>query len=251
MPTLLQLLEPARRVFAFTGAGISTASGIADFRGPNGVWTRQRPIYYQEFVASEDARVEYWRFKCEAHASFRDARPNRAHLALARLEALGRLEAVVTQNVDGLHQVAGSTRERLIELHGTNSEAECIECGAREPIARSIEDFERSGEPPRCACGGLMKPAVVMFGQALDGAALRRAAEASERADLILALGSSLVVTPAADIPLVGARRGTPYVIVNRGATPHDELATLCLDADVSDVVPAAVEKLARGLGGT
>lgn len=245
---LFELLEPARRVLVFTGAGISTASGIPDFRGPNGAWTRHRPVYYQEFVASEAARLEYWRFKSESYRSFRDARPNRVHLAIARLETLGRVAAVVTQNVDGLHRVAGSTRERLIELHGTNAEAECIECGARSPIDGSVEAFDRGGTPPRCACGGLLKPAVVMFGQALDGAALRRAAEASERADLILALGSSLVVTPAAEIPLVGARRGTPYVIVNRGSTPHDGLATLCLDADVSEVVPAAVDELERRL---
>lgn len=237
-----ELLGRSHRALVFTGAGVSTGSGIPDFRGPQGVWKQRQPVYFQDFMASEAARVEYWEFKLEGYAAFRDAEPGPAHRAVAELERLGRVALVVTQNVDGLHQVAGTSRARLVELHGTNSEVECVECGRREPPARCMSEFEQTRRPPTCPeCGGLMKPAVVMFGQMLDMGGLERAREASENADLVLALGSSLVVTPAADIPLFGARRGAPYVIVNRGETPHDALATLRIDADVATVLPDAV----------
>lgn len=242
-----ELLSRCRRALVFTGAGISTGSGIPDFRGPQGVWKTRQPVYYHDFVASEAARIEYWEFKLEGYPAFRDARPGAAHQAIVELERLGRVELVVTQNVDGLHQAAGTTPGRLVELHGTNSEVECIECRGRETPERCMLEFERTHRPPTCsACGGLMKPAVVMFGQMLDMGALERAREASESADLVLALGSSLVVTPAADIPLFGVRRGAPYVIINRGETAHDELATLRIDGDVAEVLPAAVEAARR-----
>lgn len=246
-----ELLRRSERVLAFTGAGISTGSGIPDFRGPTGVWTKRSPVYFQDFCASEAARRDYWEYKLEGWAHFRDARPNAAHRALVELERLGKLELLVTQNIDGLHQAAGSSREKLVELHGTNSENLCIACGKREPAQRCLSEFERSRTPPLClSCKGLMKPAVVMFGQPLDLDDLERARRAAERADLVLALGSSLVVTPAADIPLCGARRGTPYVIINRGETAHDELATLRIDADVVEVLPPAVAAVG-GSGGS
>jgi len=189
--------------------------------------------------------VEYWRFKLESFRVFREARPNTTHEAIVTLERRGQVGCVVTQNVDGLHQTAGTSRARLIELHGTNGEVECVECSMRETPERCLQEFEATGEPPRCpSCNGLFKPAVVMFGQSLDPKQLARAREESEAADLILALGSSLVVTPAADIPLFGARRGTPYVIVNQGETPHDELCTLRIDDDVGRVLPLTVAAL-------
>ena len=240
----VELLAKAERVLAFTGAGVSTASNIPDFRGPDGVWRTRAPVELPEFVRSEEARVEYWTWKLEGYPAFRDARPNAAHLALVELERLGKLEALVTQNVDGLHLAAGTTKDKLVELHGTNSEAECMACGVREPIARAMDDFARTGRLPCCTrCDGVMKPGVVMFGQALAGRELARAHEAARRADFVVALGSSLVVTPAADVPLVALRRRVPYVIVNRGATPHDVLATLTIDEDVSEVLPAAVAR--------
>jgi NAD-dependent deacetylase len=240
-----ELVARARRILCFTGAGVSTNSNIPDFRGPKGVYLTRSPTYFSDFLASEEERIDYWNFKLEGHVAFRDARPNATHLALAELERIGRLEAVVTQNVDGLHRAAGSSAERTIELHGTNAEGKCIACAKREPIAACLERFQTSGEPPRCSdCGELMQPAVVMFGQALDPDTLRRANTSAERADLVLALGSSLTVTPAANVPLVALRRRVPYVVVNRGATPHDELATLKLDMDVDDVVPPAVRAL-------
>jgi NAD-dependent deacetylase len=240
---LTQLLRDAERVLAFTGAGISTGSQIPDFRGPDGVWRTRVPVELPEFVRSEASRIEYWAWKLEMYPAFRDARPNAAHLALVTLEARGKLEAVVTQNVDGLHRAAGTSPERLVELHGTNALALCMSCAVREPVERCMNDFARTGRPPRCAsCDGLMKPGVVMFGQALEPEDLRRANAAAGRADLVLALGSSLVVTPAANVPLVALRRKVPYVIVNRGATPHDQLATLTIDDDVGVVLPEAVQ---------
>lgn len=242
---LAELLRESERIVFFTGAGISTGSGIPDFRGPTGLWTKKSPVYYQEFVASEDSRREYWQMKLENYRFFRDAKPNAAHRALVDLERRGKLHCLVTQNIDGLHQAAGSSLGRLIELHGTNAAVECVGCGVREDPERCMSDFEASGEPPRCTrCAALMKPAVVMFGQSLDPELLARAHRAAAEADLIVALGSSLVVTPAADVPLSGARRGTPYVIVNRGETPHDPLASLRIDDDVGSVLPAAVSAL-------
>lgn len=239
---LAELLKRARRCLVFTGAGISTGSGIPDFRGPTGLWNTRQPVYYQDFMASLAARREYWQFKLEAYPLFRDARPNAAHVALVGLERAGKLECLVTQNVDGLHQAAGTSREKLIELHGTNSEVECTRCKTREPPERCMRDFERTQTPPQCEkCGAIMKPAVVMFGESLNLADLERAREASARADLVMALGSSLVVTPAAEVPLVALRHGAPYVIVNRGETPHDHLATLRIEADVAEVLPAAL----------
>jgi NAD-dependent deacetylase len=236
------LIARAHRIFAFTGAGISTASGIPDFRGPTGVWQKRQPVYYDDFIASEAARREYWEFKLESYHVFRDAKPNAVHHALVTLEQKDKLLSLVTQNVDGLHQAAGTSKGKLIELHGTNSEVVCIECRKRETPERAMREFESTREPPTCVhCRGLMKPAVVMFGESLNMLDLGRARQAAEEADLILALGSSLVVTPAADIPLFGARKGTPYVIVNRGETPHDRLATLRLDADVVEVITRAV----------
>jgi NAD-dependent deacetylase len=179
---LAALLAGSRRILAFTGAGISTASSIPDFRGPNGVWKRRAPVYFQDFVASAAARRDYWEFKLEGYAAFRDARPNAAHRALVDLERIGRLGAVVTQNVDGLHQLAGTSKQRLIELHGTNRENACIDCPWREAPERCMDEFARTREPPRCPrCGGLMKPAVVMFGQALSSADLESAPRARRR----------------------------------------------------------------------
>ena len=236
-------LHRAQRILAFTGAGISTASGIPDFRGPSGVWKTKTPIYYQAFMASEAAQLEYWQFKYDGWSAFRDALPNSAHRSLAALEALGKLECVVTQNIDGLHQAAGNSSERLVELHGTQREVECTGCGAREPADPRMQEFGRTGAVPRCSdCSAVLKPAVVMFGQALDPGRIERAFRAAEAADLVIALGSSLVVTPAADVPLRAARRGIPYIIVNRGETAHDDVATVRIDSDVGDVLSRALQ---------
>jgi len=231
-------------VLVFTGAGISTGSGIADYRGPQGVWKTRQPVYFDDFMARNDARVEYWDQKLECWPEIRDAQPNPSHLAIVKLERAGRVVMVVTQNIDGLHEKAGTGPERLVELHGTNLAVECMSCHVTSDPQSHFDAFERSGDPPLCdSCGGPMKPATISFGQNLRADDLERAFAASQRADLVLALGSSLSVHPAASIPLIAVQKGVPYVIINRGVTEHDDLAglSLRLDGDVSEILPPAV----------
>ncbi len=242
---LAAAVRAARRVLVFTGAGISTGSGIPDFRGPQGIWNRRRPIMFQDFVASEEARIAHWRYKEEGHQEFAAARPNAAHRALVELERRGQLDTLVTQNVDGLHQAAGHDPERVIELHGTNRAVECLGCGARSSPEPALAQFRATGACPRCRdCGGVLKTATVSFGQPMPEAALRRAFAAARRADLVLAIGSTLEVRPAADVPLVACERGARYAIVNRGPTGHDRLADLRLEGDVTVLLPALVAAL-------
>lgn len=241
---LTKYLCAANEILVFTGAGISTGSGIPDFRGPNGVWKRRQPVYYQDFMASESARVEHWDYKLEGYDAFRAARPNAIHDAIVRLERAGKVCAVVTQNIDGLHSLAGTSAERLVELHGTNSLVECTSCGWRGEPAPAFDYFRRTRQTPLCSCGGFLKPATISFGQSLNPATLRRAEQAAHEADLVLALGSTLSVYPAAAIPLLAAQRGVPYIVINRGVTEHDEepSVTLRIEAEVGEVFPAAVE---------
>ncbi len=236
-------LHEAQRILIFTGAGISTSSGIPDFRGPQGVWTRRQPVYYQDFMTSEAARVEHWDYKLEAWESFRQARPNDVHHAIARLEEAGKIEMVVTQNIDGLHTLAGTSVERLVELHGTNSLVECQSCGWRGDPQPSFDFFRDHRATPRCDCGGFLKPATISFGQNLRPNELARAEHAAMSADLVVALGSTLSVYPAASFPLLAARRGAPYVVVNRGPTEHDGLTevSLRLEGEVTEIFPLAV----------
>jgi len=227
----------------FTGAGISTGSGIPDFREPKGVWKRRQPVYYHDFMRSEVARVEHWEFKLEGWPAFREARPNETHEAIVRLEHAGKVQAVVTQNIDGLHARAGTSPQRLVELHGTNSFVECQTCGQRSDPEAHFDYFRRTRHPPLCGCGGFLKPATISFGQNLWNADLERAEAAAKAADLVVALGSTLSVQPAANTPLLAAKRGVPYVIINRSATDHDELpeVTLRLEGDVVELFPPAV----------
>jgi NAD-dependent deacetylase len=241
---LADWLRTSQRILIFTGAGVSTASGIPDFRGPGGVWTRRRPVYYDEFLASEEARVEYWDFKLETWDVYQRARPNALHEAVVTLERAGKVVAVVTQNVDGLHRRAGTSRELLVELHGTDLLVECQTCHDASDPAPHFDRFRQTRCAPRCVCGGLLKPATISFGQSLRAADLDRAAAAASRADLVVALGSTLSVHPAASVPLLAAGRGTPYIIVNRGPTDHDDLASvmLRLEGDVTAIFPDAVD---------
>jgi NAD-dependent deacetylase len=241
---LVDLLARSERLLVFTGAGISTGSGIPDFRGPQGVWKRRKPVYYDEFLASEERRVEYWAAKLEGWEQFRDAAPNDCHLAIARLARAGRVIATVTQNIDGLHQRAGGDPERIVELHGTNAATACVSCGQRGAPEPAMEFFREHRRTPRCGCGGLLKIATISFGQALDPSTLERAAEAALGADAVLSLGSTLSVYPAADIPLIAARRGVPYAVVNQGETEHDAVATFKIDGDVCSIVPDAVRAI-------
>jgi NAD-dependent deacetylase len=241
---LVEYIRKAHRIMFFTGAGISTVSGIPDFRGPNGVWTRRRPVYYQHFMTSEAARIEHWDYKLEAWPALRAARPNAVHYAIVKLENAGKVVAVLTQNIDGLHSLAGSASEHLIELHGTNLMVECQTCHWRGDPEPCFEEFRIHRKPPLCDCGGYLKPATISFGQNLDPLALERASEAARSADLVVALGSTLSVHPASSFPLLAANRGIPYVIINRGATDQDDrpCVSLRLEGDVTTLFPSAAE---------
>ena len=239
------LLRQAKRVLLFTGAGISTGSGIPDYRGPGGVWTRRQPVYYDRFLSSEAARVEYWDYKLEGWGAFSDAKPNVIHASIVRLESAGQLEMVVTQNIDGLHSAAGTSDDRLVEIHGTNGKVECQRCWERSAPGPHFEEFARTGAAPRCHCGGYLKPATISFGQDLRPGDLERSFAAARSCDLVISLGSTLSVTPAATVPLVAAERaGVSYVIVNRGETAHDELdeVSVRLEGDVAAIFPPAVD---------
>ena len=241
---LVGYIRKARRILIFTGAGVSTGSGIPDFRGPHGVWSRRKPVYYQDFMTSEAARIEHWEYKLEAWPAFRAARPNLAHHAIVKLENALRVIAVLTQNIDGLHKAAGSNGEHLIELHGTNLFVECQSCHWRGDPEPCFEKFRIKRKPPLCDCGGFLKPATISFGQSLDPLVLKRASDAAGRTDLVIALGSTLSVYPASSFPLMAAQRGVPYVIINRGATDHDHqpCVTLRLEGEVTELFPEAVE---------
>jgi NAD-dependent deacetylase len=241
---LAEYLRASRKALIFTGAGVSTASGIPDFRGPQGVWTRRKPVYFQDFMTSEAARIEHWDYKLEGWDGFRNAQPNAVHHAIVRLEKAGKVLRVVTQNIDGLHALAGTNPERLLELHGTNLLVECQSCKWRGDPGPHFEFFRINRKPPLCDCGGFLKPATVSFGQSLDPQVLEQAEQGALETDLVVALGSTLSVYPAAAFPLMAAQRGVPYVIINRGATEHDEEAcvSLRIEGEVSEIFPTAVE---------
>jgi NAD-dependent deacetylase len=237
-------LAGARRIVALTGAGISTDSGIPDFRGPNGVWTRDpeaaKLVTLDAYLADPAVRRRAWRHRRD-HPAW-SATPNPAHHALVELERAGRLHAIVTQNIDGLHQRAGSDPDRVIEIHGTLSAVECLSCGDRTGMAAAL-DRVAAGEPdPDCRrCGGLLKSATISFGQQLDRATLHRALAAAAAADLLLAVGTSLTVQPAAGLVDVAAQAGARVVIVNASPTPYDELADAVLREPIGAVLPALV----------
>ncbi len=235
---LKNLVGSARSVVGFTGAGISTESGVPDFRSPNSPWMQHKPIPFQAFLASAEARREAWRRKFIMDDLYRDARPSRGHLALAALVRSGRMPALITQNIDGLHQESGVPPERLIELHGNGTYATCLSCGSRHELTFVRVRFEATGEPPPCeACGGIVKSATVSFGQAMPEEAMRRAQEAALSCDLFLAIGSSLVVYPAAAFPLIAKRNGARLVIVNREPTDLDPDADLVVNGEIGTVL--------------
>jgi len=240
---LSDYLRESRRMMVFTGAGISTGSGIPDFRGPNGVWKRRQPVYFQDFLTSEAARIEHWDFKLEGWDGYRDAQPNAVHRAIVDLERAGKLLAVVTQNIDGLHARAGTSAERLVELHGTNLLVECVQCTTRSDPEPHFDFFREHRTPPVCGCGGFLKPATISFGQNLEPRMLERAEEAATHADLVVALGSTLSVYPAASFPLLAAQRAIPYIVINRGPTEHDHdpAVSLRMEGDVAEIFPPAV----------
>ncbi len=236
---LQELIRESRRAVAFTGAGISTESGIPDFRSPGGLWTKNRPIDFSDFLRSQEMRDEAWRRKFAMEDSFRAAKPGRGHRALAKLLSDGKLSAVITQNIDNLHQVSGIPESRVIELHGNGSYATCLDCGIRYELDWVKERFEQTGgSAPDCAdCGGPVKSATISFGQAMPETPMRQAEVETLAADLFLAIGSSLVVWPAAGFPLRAKQNGARLVILNREATDLDDVADLVIRDDIGDVL--------------
>ena len=234
---LRDLIEAAESIVPFTGAGISTECGIPDFRSPGGLWTRNQPIPFDAFMASAEMRAEAWRRRFAMDEQFRAARPGRGHLALAALYRMGKSPGVITQNIDNLHQMSGITAEAVVELHGNTTYATCLDCGERFELEPVKQHFDAVGQPPECGCGGYIKTATVSFGQSMPAEAMRRAEDMTRSSDLFIAIGSSLVVWPAAGFPLMAKRAGAKLVIINREPTELDGMADLVVHHDIGTVL--------------
>lgn len=232
--TLHAMLDAAGSIVAFTGAGISTESGVPDFRSAGSPWMVNKPIPFEAFVKSREARAEAWRRKFAMDDHYAGAAPNAGHRALARLVGQGRAPAIITQNIDGLHQASGVPDDRVIELHGNGTYATCLGCGRRHELAEIRPAFEATGEPPDCAaCGGPVKSATISFGQAMPQDKMIRAQQLALEAELFLVVGSSLVVYPAATLPVIAKRQEATLIIVNREPTELDAIADLVVRAEI------------------
>jgi NAD-dependent deacetylase len=239
---LARMIADARRAVVFTGAGISTESGIPDFRSPGGVWSKMKPIYFQDFVADPAKRREAWSRVFTGRAGWTGRAPNAGHYAVARLVGQGKVACVITQNVDNLHQESGVPDDKLVELHGNASYAKCLECGERHELAELKDSFLKAGEIPYCrVCGGLVKSATISFGQSMPEGPMARAEEETLACDLFIVLGSSLVVFPAAGFPLLAKRNGARLAIVNREPTEMDDYADLVLHDEIGPALSAVV----------
>lgn len=236
---LRELVEDAKTIVPFTGAGISTECGIPDFRSPGGLWSKNRPIPFDEFLSQQEMRDEFWRRRFAMEAAFGAAQPGRGHRVLASLYRARKSPGVITQNIDNLHQNSGIAPEDVVELHGNNTYALCLECAKRYELAWVKEQFLADGErAPDCPeCGGYIKSATVSFGQSMPGHAMRRAEELALQCDLFLAVGSSLVVWPAAGFPLLAKRNGARLAIINREPTEFDAIADLVVRDDIGTVL--------------
>ena len=238
---LRDLLAAAKRAVVFTGAGISTESGIPDFRSPGGLWTKYKPIYFDDFMGSEEMRRESWRRKFAMENVLDSAKPNRGHMAVAQLVRRGVVSHIITQNIDNLHQNSGVPDEQVIELHGNTSYARCLGCHERYEIDPIREAFQRDETLPICdQCGGIIKTAVISFGQSMPEREMRRAQDAVLACDLMLVAGSSLVVFPAAGFPAMAKQNGAKLVIVNRDPTDMDDMADLVLNTELGATLGAA-----------
>jgi NAD-dependent deacetylase len=225
---LAEMIKRAGDVVVFTGAGISTESGISDYRSKGGRWQKFQPVTIQEFQASDEKRKEYWQMKLDLLESLKNARPNEGHKAIAELEKRGKLKGLITQNIDGLHQAAGNSKEKTIEIHGTNLETVCLSCSDMRPWQEVYKELKNGVEAPLCSkCGGFLKPNTISFGQMLDQALLKKAFEWAADCDLLLAVGSTLVVEPAASIPRTAKNYGAALCIITLSETPLDSIADL------------------------
>jgi NAD-dependent deacetylase len=242
---LAALIRQSRRMVVFTGAGMSTESGIPDFRSPGGIWTKMMPVQFQDYIADSEARRVSWQRRFEMEETWNAVQPNAGHRAVAELVARGKVSHVITQNIDALHQAGGVADAQVIELHGNTRYAKCLDCGRRVEIPDIRAHFEAHGEAPDCAdCGGIIKTATISFGQPMPGDEMARAEAATLACDLMLAMGSSLAVFPAAGFPLLAKRNGARLVILNRDETPLDRYADLVVNAEIGPTLQAVIDTL-------
>jgi NAD-dependent deacetylase len=246
-----QWIKASKRIVVFSGAGLSTESGIPDFRSPGGVWDRYNPedFYFQNFLSSEVSREKYWQMSTEMYEPIKKAQPNLAHLAIAELEKLGKLDCVITQNIDGLHFKAGNSEEKVIQLHGTAMYVSCLSCNKRYDRDEIQERLKKGLKVPYCNdCGGPLKPATISFGQSMPERETEEAYHRSSLSDLFIVIGSSLVVQPAASMPLVAKRNGAKLVIINRDPTPYDGMADIVIHGQAGPTIASILQKVKQGL---
>ena len=239
-----EMIHKANRIVVFTGAGISTESGIPDFRSPGGIWDRYNPneLTYQKFLTLQSSREKYWERQKNLWPIIAAAKPNAGHMAIAELDKMGKLDCVITQDGDGLHQRSGVPATKVIELHGTWTRALCLSCGNKYPSEQIQPRLEAGEKVPKCeACGGILKPDVIQFGQAMPQKETSEAQSRASRCDMLLVCGSSLVVYPAAEMPLLAKDNGAKLVIINLMDTPHDEYADVVINEKIGDVLPKIV----------
>jgi NAD-dependent deacetylase len=229
-------LRRLRDIVFFTGAGISTESGVPDFRSPGGVWTKYQPVYFQDFIASEAARIRHWQLKKATYELYKKVEPNIGHYAIRDFEKRGQLLGLITQNIDGLHGISGVSGDKIVELHGTDRLVTCLECGKRFEPASVYEPLRKNFSAPTCdGCGGLLKSANVSFGQQMPVQAMQQAQAWSEAAEVFIVLGSSLQVQPAASFPVIAKRSGALLAIINRDETPLDDLADFVYQSGIDE----------------
>ena len=230
----------------FTGAGISTESGISDYRSKGGIWDQFKPVYYEEFLSSKDARIEHWRQKMELYDDLVKAEPNPAHLGVTALNEKGFLEAVITQNIDGLHQAAGLPDEKIIELHGNSTRAKCLKCNTIISIAEAHQRISAGDLAPECECGGYLKTDTISFGQAMPVAEMEQAAELSRSCDVFLVIGSTLIVHPAASLPALAQQSRTFTAIINLSETPYDKMFDVLIREKAGEVMQQIVDHISQ-----
>ncbi|RJR28891.1 MAG: NAD-dependent deacylase [Desulfobacteraceae bacterium] len=253
MEEVARLVAESKRIIAFTGAGVSTESGIPDFRGPDGLWSKYDPEDFtiERFLSDREVRKKHWHLLTGKEFIASDAKPNAAHYALRDLQSMGKLYGIITQNVDGLHQKAGVTEELVFQLHGDLSHAKCLACSRRYPIDEVRKWLGKGIEEPECpSCRGMLKPDAVFFGEQLPFEALMESEQRSRNCDLCIVLGSTLVVYPAATMPLHAIRTGAKLVIINMGPTAMDELATVRIEGKAGEVLPLIVKRANEIAGG-
>ena len=239
------LLEENHEIVGFTGAGVSTESGISDYRSQGGIWEKFQPVYYDEFIADADKRKLYWQRKAEMWQSLKNARPGPAHTFFKILHDRGRLQGLITQNIDGLHEKSGLPGNTIVNLHGTSLEIVCLKCGKVLPASPLMDTLDLSGGTPQCRlCGGLLKSNTISFGQSLDRAALERAARLTENCQLFIAAGSTLVVSPAASFPVMAKQHGAKLVIITLSETPLDDMADLVVNEPMGPFLTKVLPEL-------